>query len=61
MLFELRIRFTGDEGDEMTVMDLSGAIQELIDEFTNVDLRSIELHGYGPACHEEGRKHAARN
>jgi hypothetical protein len=62
MLFELRIRFVGHEGDEMAVVELSDTFRDLIKEQTIVDLKAIELYIPGPlACIGEGRCRAARH
>jgi hypothetical protein len=60
LLFELRIQFTGDEGDEMSVLDLNGTIEELILDNSTVDIKSIELYIFNHHCENGGRKHATR-
>jgi hypothetical protein len=56
LLFELHIRFLGEEGDEMSVVELTDDFIDLINERSTVDLKTIELVIPGPlGCIGEGR------
>jgi hypothetical protein len=60
----LSIRFTGEEGDEVSVMDLLPTVEKLICDNCNVKLHPTELHVIGPGnlrCISEGRTRAPRN
>jgi len=63
VLFELRIQFTGEEGDEVPVVDLMPEFAAIIARNTNVELLPMELRIYSDKlrCPYEGRQRAARN
>ena len=62
MLFELRISFAGDEGDEVAVLDLLETFRLYIKAYTNVQLGQMELHVLDQhPCLGEGRHRATRN
>lgn len=58
MLFELRMRFDGNEGDEMDVIDLIDTFEWLIQNNTSVKVRPSELRIMNGNHLCEGRKHA---
>ena len=61
MLFELRIRFSADEGDEMVVIDMDEEITHFIESNSNVKIRDIKLACGGNYYCKEGRGHATSN
>jgi len=62
LMFELRIRFKGNEGDEMPVVDLMTVFGIMIEQTANVELLPMELSVTGErSCAHEGRVRAARN
>jgi F0F1-type ATP synthase beta subunit len=64
MYFMLSIRFTGEEGDEVPVMDLLPQMEKLIVDSCNVKLHPTELYILGNdnlRCIYEGRRRAPRN
>jgi hypothetical protein len=64
MYFMLYIRFTGEEGDEVPVMDLLPTVEKLIGDNCNVNLLASELHVFDHGslrCISEGRQRAPRN
>lgn len=59
----ISIRFTGDEGDEVPVMDLIPKFEKLIAKRCNVELLPTEMHVFDQAslpCLDEGRRRAPR-
>lgn len=59
MLFELRMRFIGDEGDEAVVMELVDQFEQAVKTYTVVRLLPRELRvisGGAMPCHGEGRR-----
>lgn len=64
MYFMLSIRFTGEEGDEVPVMELLPEVEKLINDTCNVKLHPTELHVLSQGslqCIYEGRHRAPRN
>lgn len=61
MTFELHIRFTGQEGDEVPVGDLMDEITYLIETHTNVRVKGAKLIVEGRTLGCQGRDHASRN
>jgi len=61
MVFEARIRFVGDEGDEVAVMEVMDEAVKVILLHTNVEVKSAQLFVQDQIRDCQRRDHAASN
>ena len=61
LIFEIRIHFAGDEGDEAAVLDMMAPLKAEIEEQTLVKVKDVEMYVFDRrSCHHQGRGHATR-